>query len=117
ARVGEVAAPRPAGQAVQHHAGQAHRGVPEEARGEAAMKTTIYGLLISASTIHNPDLAGHQDNIRYRFMSVLVQDENGKPVNEKFFLGRLPKQGEAVEMVFMGTNAEGAMIFQLRVKK
>lgn len=52
----------------------------------------------------------------YIFMEIHAKNGNGTTNNEKFFLGRLPVEGEAVEMVFIGFNKEGGMKFQLRVK-
>lgn len=52
---------------------------------------------------------------RYTFMEVAVV-EHGKPANEKFFIGRLPVEGEAVEMVYTGSE-DGRMKFQLRVRE
>lgn len=56
-----------------------------------------------------------EDNtVRYTFMKVGALDEHGKPAPEKFFLGRLPLEGEAVEMVYVGMEGND-MRFQLRV--
>jgi hypothetical protein len=43
--------------------------------------------------------------------------EYGKTANEKFFIGRLPVEGEAVEMVYIGSRKDGSMRFQLRVRE
>lgn len=51
----------------------------------------------------------------FTFMEVHVINE-GKTDNEKFFLGPLPKEGEAVEMVYVGNTSEGGMRLQLRTK-
>lgn len=55
------------------------------------------------------------DRLEFTFMAVHVID-HGVTANEKFFLGPLPKKGEAVEMVYVGDQEDGAMKFQLRVK-
>lgn len=52
----------------------------------------------------------------FTFMVVHVIN-NDKTENEKFFLGPLPKIGEAVEMVYVGDDALGGMRLQLRVRK
>ena len=49
------------------------------------------------------------------FMVVHAVD-HGQTVNEKFFIGRLPKVGEAVEMVYVAPQDDGGMKFQLRTK-
>lgn len=51
----------------------------------------------------------------WTFMSVLAKDHNAV-ANDKFFIGRLPKKGEAVEMIYTGDNSDGSMNFQLRVR-
>lgn len=52
----------------------------------------------------------------YTFMEVGVKNENGERNDEKFFVGRLPREGETVEMVYVGRNAtSGDLRFQLRV--
>jgi hypothetical protein len=42
--------------------------------------------------------------------------EEGVTANEKFFIGPLPSVGQAVEMVYVGSEDDGAMNFQLRTK-
>lgn len=51
----------------------------------------------------------------FTFMEVHLINE-GKTDNERFFLGPLPKEGEAVEMVYVGSTPEGGMRLQLRTK-
>ena len=51
----------------------------------------------------------------YTYCEIHATTEDGKTINEKFFDGRLPQIGEAVEMVFVGNRDNGAMMFQLRV--
>lgn len=51
----------------------------------------------------------------YNFMMVHVL-VHGVTENEKYFIGRTPEIGEAVEMVCNGYTDEGAIKFQLRVK-
>lgn len=57
-----------------------------------------------------------EDKCTYTYHSVHVIGNDGKPANDKFFVGRLPQVGEAVEMVYVGDTDDGAMRFQLRVK-
>jgi hypothetical protein len=54
------------------------------------------------------------ESVEWIFMEVSAT-HHGEPANEKFFLGRLPEEGEAVEMVYVGSK-EGRMRFQLRVR-
>lgn len=51
----------------------------------------------------------------FTFMVVHVINE-GKTDNQKFFVGRLPKVGEAVEMIYIGDDKDGSMKFQLRTR-
>ena len=55
----------------------------------------------------------------YTFMEVCVKDRDGNPANEKFFVGVLPAEGQAVEIVFVGMSSvnPGGMRFQLRTKE
>lgn len=54
---------------------------------------------------------------QYTFMEVGVKDASGNPADEEFFLGPLPTEGQAVEMVYVGRDVEsGNMRFQLRVR-
>lgn len=85
-------------------------------------KSLIIGLLLL------PTIALAQEirfidspNNRYYFMQVHVKIYNDKTeqnetANEKFFIGRLPKVGEGVEMVYIGSNDDGSMNFNLKVK-
>lgn len=52
----------------------------------------------------------------YTFMQVGVFDKDKNPINEKFFIGPLPIEGQAVEMVFVGMEGN-YMKFQLRTKQ
>lgn len=36
--------------------------------------------------------------------------------NERYFIGRMPRPGEAVELVYIGDNEQNEMRFQLRVR-
>lgn len=51
----------------------------------------------------------------FTFMVVHAVD-HGATVNEKFFLGPLPHPGDVVEMVYTGSDADGAMLIQLRTR-
>lgn len=55
--------------------------------------------------------------IEWTAVLVSAIDEYGKRCPEKFFEGRLPVVGEAVEMVFVGYTENGDMRFQYRVKE
>lgn len=52
----------------------------------------------------------------YTFLILKVINEKGDIENEKFFVGALPKIGEAVEMIYVGNENDGGMRFQLRTK-
>lgn len=52
--------------------------------------------------------------IYVHFMTLLVQDAEGKEANHKAFIGRPPVLGEAVEMVYDKLEANGTMCFMLR---
>lgn len=54
--------------------------------------------------------------LSYTFMQVHVKNK-GETDNQKFFVGPLPREGEAVEMVYVGSEPDGAMNFQLRTKR
>lgn len=60
-------------------------------------------------------IALSEDPNPFAFMEIKLtyQDETH---NEKWFLGRLPNIGEAVEMVYVGPSTNGGMVFQLRAK-
>jgi hypothetical protein len=84
------------------------------------MKTILSLLLgctaaLSADTLPNfvpPPSIDH-----YVFMEIGVPNADGTRDDGKFFLGRLPNEGEAVEMVYVGRNSfNGNMRLQLRVK-
>lgn len=56
--------------------------------------------------------------VRYTFMQVGVLGLDGNRDDEKFFVGRLPKEGEAVEMVYVGRDPDNDNLnFQLRVRQ
>ena len=52
----------------------------------------------------------------YTFMEIRAVDENGNVTNERFFEGRLPNIGETVELIYVGSRADGTMRLQLRVR-
>lgn len=54
----------------------------------------------------------------YSYLEIKVLDATGTVENEKFFEGRLPKIGEAVEMIYAGSHDDGAtMRFKLKVRE
>lgn len=70
---------------------------------------------VSAATF--PLLNNEQTtDFEFTFMTLHAID-HGVTVNDKFFLGRLPSDGETVEMVYIGSETDGSMKFQLRVKQ
>lgn len=52
----------------------------------------------------------------YYFLQIRLTDESGKPATDRYFTGRPPKVGEAVEMVLEKIGNDGEMSFTLRVK-
>jgi hypothetical protein len=71
--------------------------------------TTLTGLVLQA---RNETVLP----VEYTYMEVHVL-AGGQTANEKFFLGRLPHEGEAVEMVYVGSKPDGTMRFQLRTRE
>ena len=57
-----------------------------------------------------------ENETEYTCFLVHVTTPNGIE-NEKFFVGRLPKIGEAVEFVYVGESRNGGMRLQLRVRE
>lgn len=53
----------------------------------------------------------------YTFMKVHVKNEKGETENSRFFIGKLPKINQSVEMIYVGNNQDGSMNFQLKVKE
>lgn len=55
----------------------------------------------------------------YTFMEVGVTDgTDGHRMDDKFFIGRLPVDGESVEMIYVGRDpTSNHLRFQLRVKR
>ena len=55
---------------------------------------------------------------RYVAMKIGGRDINGQRIDHQFFLGRLPRVGEPVDLVFTGRDAStGDLHFQLRVRQ
>lgn len=54
------------------------------------------------------------DTANYIYCEIRALDSSGANVTGKFFLGRLPLIGEAVEQVYIGSLEDGTMQFQLR---
>jgi hypothetical protein len=83
------------------------------------MRSLVFLLLgVSIGGVGGSVAADNPALSRFTFMQVHVINE-GKTENYRFFLGRLPHENEAVEMVYVGddTDHPGEMRFQLRVKE
>jgi len=82
------------------------------------------GLALSGSSCSEPSADAQDISVfkveehqrDFYFMEVKVKIGE-KTDNSKFFIGRLPVPGEAVEMVYVNDTIDGGMRFQLRVKK
>lgn len=63
-------------------------------------------------------MTGTKVDTTYTFMTINVKLEDGSHAEDKYFLGPLPKEGDALELVFVGRDEKsGGLRIQLRARE